>query len=178
MLRELTRGHPNRLARLTARRTDDTNGHSTHGAVPREWVATMWNFMAVTKALADENRVRMFLALRKQELCVCQIIELVGLAPSTVSKHMSILRAARLVDGRKEGRWMYYRMAGADASPTVRGAVEWVRKSLADDPQVTADTRRLEAILKLDVHKLCESQCAPKCKGGKPRAKTAGRVRL
>ncbi len=55
----------------------------------------MWDFMSITKALADENRVRMLLALQKQELCVCQIIELVKLAPSTVSKHMSILRAAR-----------------------------------------------------------------------------------
>ena len=72
----------------------------------------MWDFMAVTKALADENRVRMLLALQKQELCVCQIIELVKLAPSTVSKHMSILRAARLVDARKDGRWMFYRLAG------------------------------------------------------------------
>ena len=70
----------------------------------------MWDFMAVTKALADENRVRMLLALQKQELCLCQLIELVKLAPSTVSKHMSILRSARLVDARKDGRWMYYRL--------------------------------------------------------------------
>ena len=74
----------------------------------------MWDFMAVTKALADENRVRMLLALQKQELCVCQIIELVKLAPSTVSKHMSILRSAHLVDARKDGRWMYYRLAGIE----------------------------------------------------------------
>jgi ArsR family transcriptional regulator len=43
------------------------------------------------------------------ELCVCQLIKMLGLAPSTVSKHMSILRQARLVQARKEGKWMYYR---------------------------------------------------------------------
>ncbi len=126
----------------------------------------MWDFMAVTKSLADENRVRMLLALQKQELCVCQIIELVKLAPSTVSKHMSILRAARLVDARKDGRWMYYRIAGPDSSPIVRGAIEWARKSLADDPQITGDMIRLEQILKMDAHKLCESQCTQKDKSG------------
>ena len=72
----------------------------------------MLDFMAIAKALADENRVRLLLALQKQELCVCQLIELIGLAPSTVSKHMSILRQARLVEARKEGRWVYYRPAG------------------------------------------------------------------
>ena len=71
----------------------------------------MFEFLNITKALAEENRVRILLALEVEELCVCQIIELLELAPSTVSKHMSVLRQARLVDGRKEGRWMYYRLA-------------------------------------------------------------------
>lgn len=61
------------------------------------------DFMSVIKALADENRARILLALGGRELCVCQIVELLGLAPSTVSKHMSILKQARLVDGRKQG---------------------------------------------------------------------------
>jgi ArsR family transcriptional regulator len=55
----------------------------------------MREFMNITKALADENRVRTLLALRKGELCVCQTTEL-GLAPSTVSKHLSILYQAGL----------------------------------------------------------------------------------
>jgi len=54
----------------------------------------MREFMKVTKALADPNRVRMLLALREQELCACQITELFGLAPSTMSKHLSILYQA------------------------------------------------------------------------------------
>lgn len=66
----------------------------------------MFNFINITKALAEENRVRILLALEGRELCVCQIFELLDLAPSTVSKHLSILRQARLVEGRKEGRWM------------------------------------------------------------------------
>jgi DNA-binding transcriptional ArsR family regulator len=60
----------------------------------------MHEFMTVIKALADENRVRVILALHERESCVCQIIDLLGLAPSTVSNHMPILKQARLVVSR------------------------------------------------------------------------------
>lgn len=119
----------------------------------------MRDFMAVTKALADENRVRMLLALRDRELCLCQIVELVALAPSTTSKHMSILRQARLVEGRKSGRWMYYRLPGAEASALIRQALAWVDHAVGNDPRIAQDAQRLEEILKLDPQELCERQC-------------------
>ena len=87
--------------------------------------------MAVAKALADENRVRVLLTLCGRELCVCQIIEMLGLAPSTVSKHMAILKQARLVESRKEGRWMFYRLAGEDAPTEAREATALVSRLLA-----------------------------------------------
>ncbi|MBN2578864.1 MAG: winged helix-turn-helix transcriptional regulator [Pirellulales bacterium] len=120
----------------------------------------MREFMAITKALADENRVRFLLALQNRELCLCQIVELAGLAPSTVSKHMSILKQARLVESRKDGRWMYYRLAGRDAPPTARRALGWIFHALADDPQILLDQKRLKKVLKLDPQALCESQCS------------------
>ena len=113
--------------------------------------------MAVTKALADENRVRMLLALRQGELCVCQIVALVHLAPSTVSKHMSILKQAGLVESRKDGRWMYYRLRGPDPPPTVQQAIKWVFEALGNDPQVIRDQQQLQQILQLDPHQLCEA---------------------
>ena len=64
----------------------------------------MREFMSITRALADPNRVRMLLALQRGELCVCQITELFGLAFSTVSKHLSILQHAGLIQSRKSER--------------------------------------------------------------------------
>ena len=118
----------------------------------------MRDFMAVTKALADETRVRILLALQRGELCVCQVVELLGLATSTVSKHISILKQARLVECRKEGRWMYYRLAGDDAPKVVREAMAWVAKSLASDPQILRDKKRLASICTSDPHELCIAQ--------------------
>ncbi len=118
----------------------------------------MLEFMTVIKALADENRVRALLALRSRELCVCQITELLELAPSTVSKHMSILKQARLVDSRKEGRWIYYRLAEDDAPPNVSEAHAWVMKALSDDSQTHQDDLNLKRILKLEPEVLCKRQ--------------------
>ena len=104
----------------------------------------MFEFMNITKALADENRIRILLALNGQtELCVCQLIDLLQLAPSTVSKHLFILRNARLVLGRKEGRWMYYRLNTKSATPTVNDALAWVVRSVADDPLIKGDQAKL-----------------------------------
>ena len=118
----------------------------------------MHTFMAITKALADENRVRTLLALKDRELCGCQIIELLELAPSTVSKHMSILTQARLVENRKEGRWRYYRLAGDEASWEVQNAISWVSSSASKTPKIRQDAERLTEILQLDPEELCRAQ--------------------
>ena len=118
----------------------------------------MRHLVRTTKALADETRIRILGALQERELCVCQLIELLGLAPSTVSKHLSILRNARLIDSRKEGRWMYYRLSGEDAPGQITAALEWVFSSLVDSPQYTQDNLRLEEILKIDPEILCSRQ--------------------
>ena len=116
----------------------------------------MREFMAITKALADDNRTRALMCLRDGELCVCRIIELLQLAPSTVSKHLDILRRAGLVESRKEGRWIYYRLAGKDAPEAAREALRWVRRSLAKDPQIARDAERLKRVRKMDIRRLCE----------------------
>ena len=108
----------------------------------------MFAFMNITKALADENRVRIIMALDgRDELCVCQLIDLLKLAPSTVSKHLFILRNARLILGRKQGRWMYYRLNMVDAPKVVKDALAWVTGSVADAPIIHEDRERLNASL-------------------------------
>lgn len=116
----------------------------------------MYAFLCIARALSDENRVRALLMLSGGELCVCQLIEMLGLAPSTVSKHMSILRQARLVEANKHGRWMYYRLPGQDCPKEVAQAIEWVRTSLAKDKRVLADARQVKRVSKMDKEKLCE----------------------
>ena len=118
----------------------------------------MFEFLNITKALAEENRLRILLALDGHELCVCQIIELLELAPSTVSKHMTVLRQDRLVNGHKDGRWMYYRLADGGAPAKVKEAIAWVKKSLLKDERIRNDAKRLKEILKIDREVICSRQ--------------------
>ena len=111
----------------------------------------------IFKALSDPNRVRALCALREQALCVCQIVELLELAPSTVSKHMSILANAGLVVGSKQGRWVYYRSVETNTVQT--GPVLALLHTLtADDAQVAKDQKALARILTLDPEDLCRGQ--------------------
>ncbi|MEJ2641051.1 MAG: metalloregulator ArsR/SmtB family transcription factor [Desulfosarcinaceae bacterium] len=115
----------------------------------------MFDFMNITRALSDENRVRIIAALKDREMCVCQIIDLLQLSPSTVSKHLSILRNARLLDGRKEGRWMHYSLTHDPRRPMATEAIEWVLRSIGATEQIRRDQERLAAILADEAVRRC-----------------------
>jgi ArsR family transcriptional regulator, arsenate/arsenite/antimonite-responsive transcriptional repressor len=136
----------------------------------------MKDLLAITGALADSNRLRALAACLCGELCVCQIIELLDLAPSTVSKHLSILKQAGLLESRKEGRWMYYRIPDEQSPAMVREALEFVRRSLGKDKQVAEDIRRLKQIVKMDPEELCQKQRADsECSSSAPATRAAVR---
>jgi DNA-binding transcriptional ArsR family regulator len=116
----------------------------------------MREFLSITKALGDETRVRALLSLRDGELCLCQIIDVLGLSPSTVSKHMDLLYQAGLVQSRKEGRWHYFRLPGRDAPAMVRRAVQWVLDSLENEPALAGDSQKVCGVRRKDLKELCE----------------------
>jgi DNA-binding transcriptional ArsR family regulator len=114
----------------------------------------MKDFMAITKAMSDENRIRVLMFLRGGELCVCQIVEMLGLASSTVSKHLNILNNAGLVESRKNGRWIYYRLP-QEPFRRVKETLDWLHTSLAKEPSILEDDKRLKAVRKMDKEELC-----------------------
>lgn len=120
----------------------------------------MNDFLGVSQALSDPSRLRIVHCLRGGERCVCQIVELLGLAPSTVSKHLFLLRHAGLIEARRAGRWMHYRLAGATAPPVVRGAIEWAIDATRTEAQVLQDEACLQKILSMNPEALCLKQRA------------------
>ncbi len=107
------------------------------------------------KALADENRLRSLAALRGGELCVCRLIALLDRAPSTVSKHLSILRAARLVESRKQGRWMYYRLSRERRAPFADRILTLLFKEMDQTGRMAEDRKRLHKICAEEAETLC-----------------------
>jgi len=65
----------------------------------------------ILKALAHPTRIFMVEKLQRQPYCVCDLTDMVGSDTSTVSKHLSLLKAAGIVQDRKEGTTVYYSLA-------------------------------------------------------------------
>ncbi|MEE4166175.1 MAG: metalloregulator ArsR/SmtB family transcription factor [Desulfocapsaceae bacterium] len=117
------------------------------------------------KALSDQNRLRIVAALMTyEELCACQIIELMQVTGATVSRHMGVLIASGLVDSRKDGRWVYYRMRRELDEFT--GLIQWMEKQLTNDSDITRDEKTLAKILACDPEDICRKQRSDKCCAG------------
>ncbi len=110
----------------------------------------MFHFCTVAKALGDENRARILMALTEYPLCVCQLTALLDLAPSTTSKHVSILRQAQLIECVKNGRWAYYQLPPKPANASIAQALSWARESLKESTRVLEDKERLTKVLQTE----------------------------
>jgi ArsR family transcriptional regulator, arsenate/arsenite/antimonite-responsive transcriptional repressor len=111
--------------------------------------------LCITKALADGNRLRVIMALTGyEELCVCQITEILGHATPTVSRHMSVLQNAGLVRSRKEGRWVYYRLS--DAFP--QQLLLWLKDAAGNAEEIDRDREKLKSIVSYGLDALCKTQ--------------------
>jgi len=132
------------------RRSDEMEGGAMTGTDDQ----AMRSYLSVSKALADASRVRMLCALRGGDLCVCQVIKLLELAPSTVSKHLSILSQAGLVESRKEGRWVHYYLPSKPSKTAARMTEETFR-AVAASSEIVADEKQLEEIRDSNLEDLC-----------------------
>lgn len=118
---------------------------------------TMRETVVITKALADENRLRIIMMVQDKEACVCQIVEVLGNASSTVSKHLSILKGAGLIESYKQGRWIYYHLP-KEPSKVARKALEWVRESLEDSEAIRSDRLKGTVVCEQEPEAVAKSQ--------------------
>ena len=112
------------------------------------------------KALSDRNRLRVVAALfQTDELCACQLVELLEVTGATASRHMSLLVRSGIVESRKEGRWVYYRL---DASLDAR-LFQWLEAELTNAAELEADRNLLKEIVSCAPEDLCRKQRGEEC---------------
>jgi ArsR family transcriptional regulator len=97
---------------------------------------------ALFKALADATRLRILGLLLTGEVCVCDIHESLRVPQPKVSRHLAYLRRTGLVETRRDGLWVYYRL-GRLADPVLSTIVDAVRHGLAHTDVVRRDAQRL-----------------------------------
>ena len=109
-------------------------------------------FIRVMKALSDPSRIKILKMLEKKELCVCEITALLGLAQSTVSKHLKLLEDAGLVDSSRDGAWVNYRLADGGESPYADALLKNMKGWLNDDAEVRDLSTKLPQV---DRERIC-----------------------
>jgi len=103
--------------------------------------ATIDTLETVFKALADKTRLRILTLLGADEVCVCHIHDALRLPQPTVSRHLAYLRRTGLVDARREGTWIHYRVASS-VDPVIRAVIDAAVHAVTHVPTATKDRKQ------------------------------------
>ena len=102
------------------------------------------NIVNILKAMSDETRLRILNLLYEKELCVCDINESLDIMQTKASRHLSYLKKAGLIKGRKQAQWVYYAIIKEEDTAFIGDLIE---KSLRNNPPYDDDLIRLAAWL-------------------------------
>lgn len=97
------------------------------------------------RALADRTRLRLLNLMGADEVCVCYFVEVIGPNQPNISRHLAYLRRAGLVDARRDGKWMHYRVVEPESERAANVFGE-VRRWLAEDAGMRRDRERLRKV--------------------------------
>lgn len=95
------------------------------------------------KAFSDPTRVRVLAALRRGEICVCELVDAMELGQSTLSNHLQVIRQAGLVTTRKDGKWIYYALE-PDQTALIEAVFDHFESALDADRRLQRDAQRLQ----------------------------------
>jgi ArsR family transcriptional regulator len=93
-------------------------------------------------ALADPTRLRLLNLMNGREVCVCYFVEILKQGQPKISRHLAYLRRAGIVEARREGKWMHYRIERPH-DPRASSILDATLKSFETDPNMKGDLARL-----------------------------------
>jgi ArsR family transcriptional regulator len=97
------------------------------------------------KTLSDSTRLRLLNLLAHGETCVCELTDTLRVVQPKVSRHLTHLKRAGLVEARRDGKWMYYRWA-EPSDPLVRHVLAGLGEWMAKDDRLIGERRRRDRI--------------------------------
>jgi len=100
----------------------------------------------IFKALSDTNRLRILRMLNNRSLCVCEIREILQLATSTVSAHLSILKEADLIVDEKDNKWVNYSLNVNTNNPVVKNILFQLEKWMETDQNFQTDITKITTV--------------------------------
>ena len=106
----------------------------------------------IFRSVSDPSRLRILKMLQARSLCVCEITEILQLAPSTVSKHLSILKDTGFIIEEKEGKWVNYKINPRPADTRINSFLSSLDFWMADDTAVISDKKKMMIV---DRNEIC-----------------------
>ena len=103
----------------------------------------------IIKPLSDETRLRVIQLLEERELCVCELIQVLNMSQPIISRHLSVLKNAGLVDDRREGKRVYYSLCNGTDNTEVKAILKAMSSLANDNPVVKQDKKDLKKAVRL-----------------------------
>lgn len=110
------------------------------------------NSTKIFKALSDINRLRILKALQLKKLCVCEIKELLGLANSTVSQHLKVLKESKFIIEEKDGKWVNYMINPSSKDDRINSILTSLDFWINDEETIMRDKKQIK---NLDRNTIC-----------------------
>lgn len=112
----------------------------------------MNNTYTYLKAIADLTRLRISSLIHAMpNICVCQLMEIMELPQTTISKALGVLKRSGLVEDRRDGQWVRYKIA----TPDNKFPLKHILSSTTTDPSICKDLKKLQKIKKIPLDKIC-----------------------
>src|ERR1035438_8396179 len=108
-----------------------------------------FNIELFFQALGDNTRLRLLNLMGEQEICVCYFVEILGQGQPKISRHLAYLRRAGIVEARRDGKWMHYRIVmppNIGAAQVLRQTLTWLKE---------------ERVMQADRARLSKACCSP-----------------
>ena len=105
----------------------------------------------IFKSLSDPNRLRILKMLQTKSLCVCEITDILQLATSTVSKHLSILKAVGFIIEEKDGKWVNYSINPRPFDARISSILSTLDFWISDENAIIADKQKVQKVDRIEL---------------------------
>jgi ArsR family transcriptional regulator len=113
----------------------------------------MRDLLKVLKAAADKNRLRILKMLEQKDMCVCELSAALGITQPSVSKHLSLLKEAGLVNDKRNGQWIDYKLSEDRINQYAPVLLKQLKPWINDDPCVKQDRKTAATLRREEVCK-------------------------
>jgi len=109
----------------------------------------MKKIVNIFKALSDDTRLRVVKLLQERELCVCELMQVLDMSQPRISRHMSVLKNAGLVEDRREGKWVHYSLWKETQGKEIKIFLDSMAVIANNEAVVKADKKNLKKAIRL-----------------------------